>query len=98
MSIKRLTDDEMATYLIGLAVRRQLDEAPHDPATVKEIEAVFRWLEHWLPPDEVHCVSLLTGYLINGDFDDGVPTVAWPNPKRPARKSAKPDKPDDIPF
>jgi hypothetical protein len=28
-----------------------------------------------MPPDELHCVSLLTGYMINGDFDGEVPSI-----------------------
>jgi hypothetical protein len=75
MSTKRLTDDELASFLIGQAIRKQLDDAPHDPKTLKEIEAVFGWLQKWIKPDDLHSVSLLTGYLINGDFDGEVPSI-----------------------
>jgi len=41
MSIKRLNDEERAAYLIGYAVMRQFEEAPPDPDTISEINAVL---------------------------------------------------------
>ena len=45
MSLKRLTIDERATYLAGLAVRQQFEEAPRDPDTVREITHVASMIE-----------------------------------------------------
>jgi hypothetical protein len=95
MSIKRLNPTEKATYLIGLAVRRQLDNAPADPDTVKEIDAVFRWLEHWLTPDEVFYITENTGHIIGGDLADEL--FGPEEPTRPAR-TRKPGEPGDVPF
>ncbi|MFZ0496118.1 MAG: hypothetical protein WBE80_17190 [Methylocella sp.] len=95
MSIKRLNADEKATYLIGIAVRRQLDEAPRDPETLKEIRAVYRWLEHWLTPGEVSDTIIATGHLIDPDFAEEL--LALQGPSRPVLRP-KPDEPDDIPF
>jgi hypothetical protein len=39
MSVKRLTGEERAAYLMGLAVQRQLEHAPRDPDPRKEIDA-----------------------------------------------------------
>jgi hypothetical protein len=75
MSIKKLTDDEWASYQIGVAIRKHLDAGNHDPETLKHIEAVFGWLRHWIDPDELHSVSVLIGYFIDGDFDGEVPSI-----------------------
>jgi TolA-binding protein len=50
MSIKRLNDDERATYFLGLAVRRQMEEArdnfaatgKSDPKSKKAFDSIFR--------------------------------------------------------
>lgn len=103
MSIKAMTEDEWASYEIGVAIRKQLKAGPHDPETLEHIEAVFGWLQHWIKPDDLHSVSLLTGYLINDDFEGEVPSIMGHSslyekpPKRPGRRP-KLDKPDDIPF
>ncbi|MGA3310363.1 MAG: hypothetical protein ABSD08_17395 [Xanthobacteraceae bacterium] len=67
MSIKRLNIDERARYLIGVAVMRQILEAPRDPATVAEIDTVCRWIEHWLTAEELGAVSLGTGMIFDDD-------------------------------
>lgn len=72
MSLKRLTDDERAVYLLGAAAIRQLRHAPRDPATQREIEAFTRWVEHWLSDDELHHVICHTGFTF-GLFDDDAP-------------------------
>lgn len=46
MSLKRLTDDERAIYLLGAAAIRQLHHAPRDPDTQREIEIFSRWVEY----------------------------------------------------
>ena len=71
MSLKRLTPDERATYLLGLAVRRQLEEAPRDPDpdTVREIAAVCRWLEHWLNEWELLLIAQGTGPRFGDEGD-----------------------------
>jgi hypothetical protein len=92
MSIKRLNADEKAIYLIGLAVRRQLEQATPDPETLKEIRAVFLWREHWLTPDEVVDITVSTGHLINQELADEF--LGTEELSRPARAR----KPDDIPF
>jgi hypothetical protein len=70
MSIKRLNDEERAAYLIGYAVMRQFEEAPPDPDTISEINAVLRWLEHWLTHEELDHVSLMTGCVFDEDLID----------------------------
>jgi hypothetical protein len=70
MSIKRLTREEKAVYLIGLAVTRQFEQAPRDPETRKEITAVCNWIEHWLTPDERQAITETTGWVIEADIRD----------------------------
>jgi hypothetical protein len=67
MSIKRLNDEERAAYLIGHAVMRQFEEAPH---TISEINAVLRWLEHWLTHEELDHVSLMTSFVFDQELID----------------------------
>jgi hypothetical protein len=62
LSLKRLTIDERATYLLGLGVRQQFEEAPRDPDTVCEIAAVARWMEHWLTWWELMIIEQETGF------------------------------------
>ena len=68
MSLKRLTADERAIYLLGEAVIRQLRGAPRDPATQREIEMFSRWVEHWLTADELFHVVTNTGFLF-GEYE-----------------------------
>jgi hypothetical protein len=72
LSLKHLTPDERATYLLGLAVRRELEEAPRDPdpETVREIAAVCRWLEHWLNEWELLLIAQGTGHYFGGEGDE----------------------------
>jgi len=44
---------------------RQLEHAPRDPETVREIEAVARWITHWLMPEESHHVMCHTGWVLD---------------------------------
>jgi hypothetical protein len=104
MSIKRLTDNEWASYAIGEAIRRHLKEGPRDRATVATIETVFGWLEHWMEPGDLHAVSILTGYLINGPFENGkVPRFTdpvFPRDKKPADlfpEASRPERPSEPP-
>jgi hypothetical protein len=64
MSVSGLPPDERATYLLGLAVRQQLDRAPRDPDAMAEIEAVLLWVEHWLAPEDVAFIQNTTGFLM----------------------------------
>jgi hypothetical protein len=95
MSTKRLTPKEKARYLIGVAVMRQIEEAPRDPDTVAEIDAVGRWLEHWLTPDELAAVMEATGLI----FDDDLADELF-NPQLKKRSTSEPpDTSDDgSPF
>ena len=68
MSIKRLNDEERTANLIGYAVMRQFEEAPPDPDTISEINAVLRWLEHWLTHEELDHISLMTGFVFDEAF------------------------------
>ena len=72
MGLKHLTPDERATYLLGLAVRRELEEAPRDPdpETVREIAAVCRWLEHWLNEWELLLIAQGTGHYFGDEGDE----------------------------
>ncbi len=93
MSIKRLTAEEKARYLIGVAVVRQFREAPPDPETVKEVAAVSRWIEHWLTREELADVMIGTGLIFDEELADqlrGSPELY--------RKPPPSEKDDDIPF
>jgi hypothetical protein len=72
MGLKQLSPDERATYLLGLAVRRQLEEVPRDPdpETVREIAAVCRWLEHWLNERELLLIAQGTGHYFGDESDE----------------------------
>ena len=72
ISLKRLTPDERATYLLGLAVRRQLLKRLHAILilnTVREIAAVCRWLEHWLNEWELLLIAQGTGPCFGDEGD-----------------------------
>jgi hypothetical protein len=76
MSIECLNDDERATYFLGLAVRRQMEEArdnfassgKSDPKSKKAFNSIFRWTKRWLPPDKIDNISASTGYVIRKEF------------------------------
>lgn len=93
MSIKRLTAEEKARYLIGVAVERQFREAPPDPETVKEVAAVSRWIEHWLTRDQLADVMVGTGFIFDEELADELLGAPQPDRKRPP-----PQKDDDLPF
>jgi hypothetical protein len=93
MSIKRLSADERATYLVGLAVRRQLLDSPRDQENLARIATVLNWVEHWLSPDELHEVRLSTGFIFDQDVEDELARVM-----ELARRSRGGTPPDDIPF
>jgi hypothetical protein len=86
--------EERAAYFIGQAILRQLQHAPRDPDTVREIEGVSRWMEHWLTPDEYHHVMITTGHDFGGYFEqaDEEDSAAW------AAQPKKAVTDDDIPF
>ena len=104
MSLKHLTPDERATYLLGLAVRRQLDEAPRDPDTVREIDAVSRWIDHWLNDWELLLIEQQTGHYFGDEGDNGPVVIETPPIRREPPARSRPtfddqrDDPDDIPF
>ena len=79
MSTKQLTRREQATFLLGKAVMRQLEEAPRDPATVRELEALANWVAHWLTAEERDTVMVETGYFVP-DIDE--PTLEEPASRR----------------
>jgi len=91
MSLSRMNQEERAAYYIGLAVLRQLEHAPRDPDTVREIEAVSRWMEHWLTGDEYVHVATTTGYDFAGYLAEEAPLPSSPPP--PGSSSD-----DDVPF
>ena len=90
MSLSRMNQEERAAYYIGLAVLRQLEQAPRDPDTAREIDAVSRWIEHWLTADEYAHVVEMTGY----DFAE---ELSRDEPLSPSPPPSSPDD-DDIPF
>jgi len=71
LSLKHLTPDERATYLLGLAVRRQLEEGPRDPDTLREIAPVCRWMEQWLNEWELLLIAQGTGDYFGDEGDNG---------------------------
>ena len=84
MSLRRLNAEERATYLIGEAVMRQLLNAPRDPDTQREIEAVSRWITHWLTAEEYHHVACNTGYIFDSeDAEEMMPGTARQPPATP---------------
>jgi hypothetical protein len=103
MSFSDLTADERATYLMGLAVRRQLEQAPRDPATEREIETLGLWAQHWLTRDEIWQIAAATGFVLcSPDFlyeqeGPGPPLRdIRSEPFRPGNTTG--DDSDDIPF
>jgi hypothetical protein len=103
MGLKQLTPDERATYLLGLAVRRQLEDAPRDPDpdTVSELAAVCRWLEHWLNERELLLIAQGTGHYFGDEGDNGPVFVeATPIRRDPlARPNSDDERIDpEIPF
>jgi hypothetical protein len=90
MSLKRMNADERASYFLGQAVLRQLEHAPRDPDTIREIDAISRWIEHWLTDDEYHHVLTTTGYSFAGEFAD------LDSPHRSTSVMGGED--DDLPF
>jgi hypothetical protein len=106
MSIKQLTDDEKATYLIGLAVRRHFEKTPQNPKTRQEFKAVFGWMQRRLTDRQTAHIFDNTdwGWTEHVVAEKGFRSVVvgpgrakGSPPSRPARRP-KPDKPDDIPF
>jgi hypothetical protein len=89
MSLSRMTREERASYFIGQAVLRQLEQAPRDPDTMREIDAVSLWIEHWLTPEEYVHVLATTGYDFAGDFSEDNVTPASEPPS---------SSEDDMPF
>lgn len=85
-----MNKEERAAYYIGLAVLRQLEHAPRDPEMVREIEAISRWIEHWLSDEEPTHVIDGTGHDFAEVFTRDLPPVPTPRP------STSDD--DDIPF
>jgi len=92
MSTRRLNASELATYLIGEAVMRQLRHAPRDPDTRREIDAVGRWVFHWLTREEYGHVVCNTFYIL-----DPAEAEDW-MPQETPRARTKPPLDDDIPF
>ena len=95
MSIKRLNDEERAAYLIGYAVMRQFEEAPPDPDTISEINAVLRWLEHWLTHEQLDHVSLMTDFVFDEDLID---LLENDKALQGRLDSEEPGPDDDVPF
>ena len=75
---------------------RQFEEAPPDPDTISEINAVLRWLEHWLTHEELDHVSLMTGFVFDQDLIDLLENDEAL--ERPLDSSKEPGPDDDIPF
>jgi hypothetical protein len=65
MGLSRMNQDERTSYYIGQAVLRQLEHAPRDPDSLREIEAIGRWISHWLTKEEFAHVTVTTGYLFD---------------------------------
>jgi hypothetical protein len=85
-----MNKEERAAYYIGLAVLRQLEHAPRDPDTQREIDAVARWMEHWLTGDEYVHVAVTTGYDFGELLTRDLPPVPTPG--------SSSDSDDGIPF
>lgn len=90
MSVSRMNKEERAAYYIGLAILRQLEHAPRDPDTIREIDAVSRWIEHWLSNDEYMHVMVTTGHDFAEVLTRDLPPIPPPNPS--------PGGDDDLPF
>jgi hypothetical protein len=90
MSLSRMNAEEKAAYFIGLAVVRQLEHAPRDPETEREINAISRWIEHWLTADEYAHVVQVTAY----DFAEQLSRDEPLDPTPPR----SPGDDDDVPF
>jgi hypothetical protein len=72
--ISYLTDEEKASFWLGVAVMRQIKYAPSDSETCRQISAVLRWAEHWLDADALAVISEETGIAFDDDRqDDDIP-------------------------
>jgi hypothetical protein len=89
MSIKRLTAEELATYFMGLALRREFERALRDPALKHEVDVVCRWMKTALTTEEAEQVMANTGY----DFADLFDLSKGP----PEADSAR-DEDGELPF
>lgn len=89
MSTKRLTGEELATYMIGAAIRRTLATAPNDPEMKHEIPVICRWIETGLTPEEAGHVLDHTGHDFAGFLDNDLNTPPPPDTS---------DDDPDVPF
>jgi hypothetical protein len=60
MSLASMNAAERASYFIGQAVLRQLEQAPADLDAIREIAAVSRWIEHRFD-DRASAITLRRG-------------------------------------
>ncbi len=68
MSTKRLTDDERATYLLGLAVRRHLQKlAPDLDHLSTEATRTLATIGEWLDDEEFFHVDYTMGHAFRPD-------------------------------
>jgi hypothetical protein len=87
MSIKRLTIDERARYLIGEAVMRRIQKSERDPAAMSDIRALCNWIETWLTADELDAVTRGTGLIFDDELAKALQGGIVPS-----------DDKDDVPF
>ncbi len=65
MSVRRLTQNELATFLLGLAFRRALGRAqPRDPDIIHGLPGIARIVVAELSPDELLLVESSMGWDI----------------------------------
>jgi hypothetical protein len=73
MSTEHLTDDERATYLLGLAVRRHLQKVAPDldhlsAEATRTLATIGDWLLDWLTDEEFFHVDYTMGHAFNPDI------------------------------
>jgi hypothetical protein len=101
MSIKRLTDDERATYLLGLAVRRHLQELAPDldqlsPEATRTLATIGDWASDRLTDEEFFYVDYTMGHAFNPDIRAWIAKEVEEQDRLKAMPPSEID--DDIPF
>jgi hypothetical protein len=90
VSIKRMNIEEKARYLIGEAIMRRVEKWDRGPDIDEAIQAVMRWIEAWLQPEELNIVRIGTGLPLDEVFEKELAACLAEFPDHQAE--------DEIPF
>jgi len=108
LSTEHLTDDERATYLLGLAVRRHLEKLAPDfdhlsTEATRTLDTIGDWLDDWLDHEEFFHVDYTMGHAFRPDVRLWIAKEIEENEKLKAQNEKLKAQPpseidDDIPF